>query len=86
MAKAPAPKPQPRFAMPVKAQAFNIMSITPSVMMRWAPTLAVWGVAAAGGILVYASSIPKFQQDVLLKVPLVKEYYKDTKPDEDKPF
>ncbi|GAA5872727.1 hypothetical protein JCM3774_005042 [Rhodotorula dairenensis] len=62
------------------------MGISPSLVGRLAPTLALWGVAGAGALMVFASGIPLFQTDILKKIPVVADYYVDKTPDSDKPF
>lgn len=39
---------------------------------RWAPSLALWGLALAGAGTLYLSPIPRFQADVLDKIPGVR--------------
>ncbi|CAO1624277.1 unnamed protein product [Sympodiomycopsis kandeliae] len=60
--------------------------ITPGTLKSWIPTLAIWGGAGGGALMLFASPIPLFQHDILLKIPLIKEYYTDKTPDSDKPF
>ncbi|KWU42742.1 hypothetical protein RHOSPDRAFT_35690 [Rhodotorula sp. JG-1b] len=62
------------------------MGLTPSLVARLAPTLALWGFAGAGALMVVGSAIPLFQTDVLKKIPVVADYYVDNTPDSDKPF
>lgn len=35
----------------------NVVGITPGIVTRWAPTLAVWGLAAGAGVTLYASDV-----------------------------
>ncbi|KAG0659199.1 hypothetical protein C6P46_005252 [Rhodotorula mucilaginosa] len=37
------------------------MGLTPSLVARLAPTLALWGFAGAGALMTFASAIPLFQ-------------------------
>lgn len=37
------------------------MGLTPSLVARLAPTLALWGFAGAGALMVVGSAIPLFQ-------------------------
>ncbi|CED84488.1 Cytochrome b-c1 complex subunit 10, fungi [Phaffia rhodozyma] len=67
--------PQPRVAY-----------FTAEKIMRFVPSLGVWGVGAGGLITLLLSSTPIFQQDVLVKVPVLTEYYTDNTPASDKPF
>ncbi|GAA5920396.1 hypothetical protein JCM1841_003372 [Sporobolomyces salmonicolor] len=75
---------QPRFAVPVKVHT-HIAGFTPAFATRLVPNLAMWGVAAAGAVALFASPIPLFQKDVLYTVGL-KNLYEDKTPDSDKPF
>jgi hypothetical protein len=40
------------------------------------PNLVVWGIGAVAGVTLYASTIPKFQNDVLKYTPFA-WYYED---------
>lgn len=44
---------------------------TPTVVFKWAPTLALWGGAGAGAVMLFMSSVPIFKKDVLIKLPVV---------------
>ncbi|CAD6586051.1 MAG: hypothetical protein CYPHOPRED_003371 [Cyphobasidiales sp. Tagirdzhanova-0007] len=79
-------KPNARFAPTFRHARVNVAGITPSLVVRWIPILSIWGVGAAAGLALYLSDIPKFKNDVLFKVPIVREYFKDKTPDSDKPF
>jgi ubiquinol-cytochrome c reductase subunit 10 len=43
---------------------------------RWVPSLVLWGGAAAGGVTLYMSQVPIFQNDVLKKFPGLDAYFK----------
>lgn len=51
-------------------------------------SLAVWGGAAVGGLLLLGNKIPVVKDDILKKIPLVRGYFieQDNIPDSDKPF
>ncbi|MBW0475603.1 hypothetical protein O181_015318 [Austropuccinia psidii MF-1] len=74
-----------RFGPKIKPQP-NVMGITPATVSRWVPILGIWGLGTGAFVTLAASSIPRFQEDVLKKIPLVSSYYKSTIPDCDKPF
>ncbi|KAJ6547068.1 hypothetical protein B0H19DRAFT_1266022 [Mycena capillaripes] len=57
-----------------------------NVTKRLAPTLGVWAVGAGAAALLFLSVTPLVQREVLVKVPLLKNYYEDTTPASDKPF
>ncbi|KNZ64265.1 hypothetical protein VP01_104g13 [Puccinia sorghi] len=76
---------RPRFAPNIKPQP-HLMGVTPSVFSRWAPILGIWGAGGAAFVTLAASSIPRFQEDVLKKIPGIASYYESTVPDCDKPF
>lgn len=61
--------PQPLYSPSVKS-APSILRITPSVVTRWVPNLAIWGIGAVFGLTVFASSIPRYQRDVLAYLPV----------------
>lgn len=46
------------------------------LLCRWIPSLALWGGAAAGGVALFMSQVPIFQNDVLKKIPGLDTYYK----------
>lgn len=41
----------------------------------WIPTLALWGGAGGGAVMLFMSSVPVFQQDILHKIPIVKGFF-----------
>ncbi|UZJ57198.1 hypothetical protein CBS101457_006518 [Exobasidium rhododendri] len=53
---------------------------------KWVPSLALWGGAGGGAVMLFMSQVPIFQSDVLMKLPGLKAYYTDKTPDSDKPF
>ncbi|WVR07564.1 hypothetical protein IAU60_004606 [Kwoniella sp. DSM 27419] len=59
---------------------------TPERMMQWRSPLMIWGVAAGAAVSLFLSDVPLFKKDVLIKVPVVGNYFIDKTPDSDKPF
>ncbi|CAO1629656.1 unnamed protein product [Jaminaea pallidilutea] len=53
---------------------------------KWLMTLGIWGGALGGAGMLFLSSVPIFQHDVLMKIPFVASYFEDTTPDSDKAF
>ncbi|CAH7680114.1 cytochrome b-c1 complex subunit 10, partial [Phakopsora pachyrhizi] len=76
---------RPRYSPSIKPQP-HLMRITPTVVRRWIPNLGLWGVGAGAFVTLAASSIPRFQDDVLKKIPGIASYYQSDIPDSDKPF
>ncbi|KAG0139727.1 hypothetical protein CROQUDRAFT_674980 [Cronartium quercuum f. sp. fusiforme G11] len=76
---------RPRFAPTIKPQP-HLLGITSSTVARWIPTLGVWSAGAGCAVALFASAIPRFQTDVLKKIPGVAGYYESNIPDCDKPF
>ncbi|PWN49929.1 hypothetical protein IE53DRAFT_316742 [Violaceomyces palustris] len=64
----------------------HVGRFTPQAVLKWVPSLALWGGAAAGGVTLFMSSVPLFKTDVLLKIPVVASYFEDKTPESDKPF
>ncbi|KAI3626308.1 hypothetical protein CBS9595_001669 [Malassezia furfur] len=60
-------------------------TLSPQYMMKWVPSLAIWGASAGVLVTVLLSGVPLFQKDVLDKTP-VAWFYEDKTPDSDKPF
>ncbi|KAH9966411.1 ubiquinol-cytochrome-c reductase complex subunit-domain-containing protein [Russula dissimulans] len=60
--------------------------ITPQTAKRWSGTLGIWGVGAGTALVFLLSVTPKVKNTVLLKVPLLSNYYEDDTPASDKPF
>ncbi|KAH9448320.1 hypothetical protein MJO28_011865 [Puccinia striiformis f. sp. tritici] len=81
----PSATPRPRFAPKITHQP-HLMGVTSSVVTRWVPILGIWGAGGAAFVTLAASAIPRFQEDVLKKIPGVASYYESTTPDCDKPF
>lgn len=58
-----------------------VNNLTNSILMsnrrlaRWRPTLAIWGIGAAGAVSLLMSDVPLYQRDVLKKIPLVASYF-----------
>ncbi|OCF38021.1 ubiquinol-cytochrome c reductase subunit 10 [Kwoniella heveanensis BCC8398] len=54
--------------------------------MGWRTPLVFWGVAAGAAVSLFLSDVPLFKKDVLIKIPVVSNYFIDKTPDSDKPF
>ncbi|KAA1474869.1 hypothetical protein DENSPDRAFT_841527 [Dentipellis sp. KUC8613] len=53
---------------------------------RWSPSLGIWG-AGVGTALVFILSVtPIVKTNVLVKVPVIGNYWEDKTPASDKPF
>ncbi|KAM0754641.1 hypothetical protein T439DRAFT_321673 [Meredithblackwellia eburnea MCA 4105] len=74
-----------RYSAPVKSQLF-LGPLTIPKVLKWSPILALWGGAAVGAGALFLSPIPRFQRDVLQKIPGIAGYFTDKTPDSDKPF
>ncbi|WWD19733.1 hypothetical protein CI109_104197 [Kwoniella shandongensis] len=70
----------------VRRSQLQFLGLTAERLSGWTPTLAVWGVTAGAAVSLFLSDVPLFRKDVLIKVPVLGNYYKDTTPDSDKPF
>ncbi|EPQ30121.1 uncharacterized protein PFL1_02238 [Pseudozyma flocculosa PF-1] len=73
----PAFRPTP---LALRAQPnFNphVGRITPSTFVKWGPTLALWGGAGAGAVMLFMSNVPIFKHDVLIKMPFIASYFED---------
>ncbi|KAJ1035382.1 hypothetical protein NDA13_000799 [Ustilago tritici] len=55
----------------------HVGRFTPAAVFKWAPTLAMWGGAGAGAVMLFMSSVPLFKKDVLLKLPVIAPYFED---------
>lgn len=45
---------------------------TPETLPNFLPSVVGWGAAATGFITLYLSGVPKFKEDVLSKLPIVR--------------
>jgi len=61
-------------------------SFTLNTAKRWSGTLGIWGVGAGTALVFLLSVTPKVKNTVLLKIPLLSNYYEDKTPASDKPF
>ncbi|KAG8692281.1 hypothetical protein FRC12_020491 [Ceratobasidium sp. 428] len=52
----------------------------------WIRSAGVWGAGAGAAVTLLMSVTPIFKKDVLLKVPVLSNYFEDTTPASDKPF
>ncbi|CEH15058.1 Cytochrome b-c1 complex subunit 10, fungi [Ceraceosorus bombacis] len=64
----------------------HVGRFAPENVIKWVPSLALWGAGAGAAVTLFLSGVPLFQTDVLKKLPVLKEYYEDKTPDSDKPF
>lgn len=55
-------------------------------VLKWTPTLAIWGAATGAALFFYADSITLLRRDVYSKLPGVGWYYDDSVDPEDTPF
>lgn len=51
--------------------SFFTCNSTPTAVFKWVPSLALWGGAGAGAVMLFMSSVPLFKKDVLIKLPVV---------------
>ncbi|KAL9933147.1 hypothetical protein V8E36_007865 [Tilletia maclaganii] len=78
-ARVGAPSVQPKFQP-------HVFRFTAETVTKWIPTFAVWGGGAGLAATLLLSSVPRYKQDVLLKLPFISGYFTDKTPDSDKPF
>ncbi|CAD6886579.1 unnamed protein product [Tilletia controversa] len=78
-ARASAPSVQPKFQP-------HVLRFTTESITKWVPTFAVWGGGAAVAATLFLSSVPRYQVDILHKLPFISSYFIDKTPDSDKPF
>ena len=52
-------------------EQFRSNDSTPAAVFKWIPSLALWGGAGAGAVMLFMSSVPLFKKDVLIKLPVV---------------
>ncbi|KAH8829529.1 ubiquinol-cytochrome-c reductase complex subunit-domain-containing protein [Flagelloscypha sp. PMI_526] len=55
-------------------------------LRHWAPSLGIWGFSAGSAALLVLAVTPLVRREILVKVPVLQEYYIDKTPDSDKPF
>ncbi|KAF8479182.1 ubiquinol-cytochrome-c reductase complex subunit-domain-containing protein [Russula ochroleuca] len=53
---------------------------------RWSGSLGLWGVGAGTALVFLLSVTPKVKNTLLLKIPVLSDYYEDKTPASDKPF
>lgn len=72
----------PRYNEPlVVGKIFTLPKI-----LRWTPTVAIWGAATGACVFFFADSITLLRRDVYSKLPGVGWYYNDSVDPEDTPF
>ncbi|WRT70114.1 uncharacterized protein IL334_007108 [Kwoniella shivajii] len=70
----------------IRRSQFGLNGFNAERISRWGTPLALWGVAAGAAVSLFLSDVPLFKKDVLIKVPVVGNYFIDKTPDSDKPF
>jgi len=60
--------------------------VTPEKMLRWSPSLMLWGGAAAVAALLFTEGIPRVRRDILERLPAVGEYWDRPIDPHDSPF
>ncbi|WVW86289.1 hypothetical protein I302_108331 [Kwoniella bestiolae CBS 10118] len=70
----------------IRRSQIGLAGFTPERLRAWGTTGAFWGIAGAGFVSLFLSDVPLFKKDVLIKLPVVREYFIDKTPDSDKPF
>ncbi|KAI0306789.1 hypothetical protein B0F90DRAFT_819582 [Multifurca ochricompacta] len=53
---------------------------------RWSTSLGFWGFGVSTALLFLLSVTPKVKNTLLLKMPVLSNYYEDKTPTSDKPF
>jgi len=53
---------------------------------RLGAAYGIWAFGAGAGVFLFLSVTPLVRREVLVKVPLLKNYYEDDTPASDKPF
>ncbi|KAE8271812.1 hypothetical protein A4X09_0g517 [Tilletia walkeri] len=73
--RACAPSVQPKFQP-------HFSRFTAENITKWVPTFAVWGGGAAVAATLFLSSVPRYQVDILHKLPFIASYFtgKSTSP------
>ncbi|KAK2044659.1 hypothetical protein LZ31DRAFT_553993 [Colletotrichum somersetense] len=64
----------------------NVAGWTVSQVVKFGARAAGFGAAAGIGALFFASGIPRIQRDILMKVPVIGQYYVKDIPPSDNPF
>ncbi|KDQ60656.1 hypothetical protein JAAARDRAFT_31626 [Jaapia argillacea MUCL 33604] len=57
-----------------------------ALSQRWALSLGIWGVGAGAAALLFLSVTPVVRNGLLVKLPVLGDYYEDKTPASDKPF
>ncbi|WVR00089.1 hypothetical protein IAU59_007231 [Kwoniella sp. CBS 9459] len=70
----------------IRKQQPALGRFTPERLMGWRTPLIFWGVAGGAAVSLFLSDVPLFKKDVLIKIPVVANYFIDKTPDSDKPF
>ncbi|KAF8184887.1 hypothetical protein K438DRAFT_1837047 [Mycena galopus ATCC 62051] len=64
----------------------NFVAQQLNVTRRIASGFGIWAFGAGSAVFLLLSVTPLVRREVLLKVPLLKNYYEDKTPASDKPF
>ncbi|KAJ7168234.1 hypothetical protein C8R43DRAFT_1121412 [Mycena crocata] len=59
---------------------------TLNMTKRWSSALGFWGVGGGAAVFLFLSVTPLVRREVLLKVPVLQNYFEDKTPASDKPF
>ncbi|WWC91825.1 uncharacterized protein L201_006772 [Kwoniella dendrophila CBS 6074] len=70
----------------LRKSQIGLNGFTPERLRGYTNTLVLWGGAAGFAVSLFLSDVPLFRKDVLIKVPVVGNYFIDKTPDSDKPF
>ncbi|KAF8840978.1 hypothetical protein BDN67DRAFT_581576 [Paxillus ammoniavirescens] len=62
------------------------VSITRTWARRWGPSLSMWGIGVGTAAVFLLSVTPVVKNGLLVKLPLIGNYYEDKTPASDKPF
>ncbi|KAK3938254.1 hypothetical protein QBC46DRAFT_390757 [Diplogelasinospora grovesii] len=64
----------------------QVAGITPKTLIRTGVKLGAFGGVALFAVIYYASGIPRVQEDILKKIPVIGSYYVKEIPASDNPF
>ncbi|KAF9239639.1 ubiquinol-cytochrome-c reductase complex subunit-domain-containing protein [Melanogaster broomeanus] len=62
------------------------LTVIKAMGKRWAPSLSIWGVGIGTAALFLLSVTPVVKNGLLVKLPVIGNYYEDKTPPSDKPF
>ncbi|KAK9467005.1 cytochrome b-c1 complex subunit 10 [Lipomyces arxii] len=64
----------------------RLAGFTLGTFMKWVPVLGLWGGAAGAGVIFFLEPIPRVQDQILSKVPVVGKYWIKNIDPNDVPF